>query len=399
MPGSEARKTPDIWSDPCKSDLRVPDAEIEARRAGSHKYVLCLTRASAVYDGTGPLQNNSLPNQSTTLPLCPPCTPLHTPPSSLHCLQSSRSRRRRRRSTSQQHPHQHPSPTMNNLQRVLRPAARRIRMPLATVVVPTRWQSSGSSNSAPFDPVTTGEMGVGELEGAQFKIEPLRRTGEDPETMRARLTCMFSPPPPLSPFPRHTLYVHPLSLLYITTTIKETWRLTTGCADQSRKRGTLESDLLLSTFAARALPTMTPAQMREYDLFLDENDWDIYYWATQTESSASSSFQSAPATVAGALQSSEPYLSTQGGEAATTSSAEQQQKKQPVAPAKGEWAQTIGTFKPAYRPVPARWRDTEILRLLRAHVKERSAAGVLGNGADRERAEGMAFMPPLGERK
>ena len=32
-------------------------------------------------------------------------------------------------------------------------------------------------------------MGVGELEGAKFRIEPLRRTGEDAETMRARLTC------------------------------------------------------------------------------------------------------------------------------------------------------------------------------------------------------------------
>lgn len=35
----------------------------------------------------------------------------------------------------------------------------------------------------------TGEMGVGELQGAKFKIEPLRRTGEDPSTMRARLLC------------------------------------------------------------------------------------------------------------------------------------------------------------------------------------------------------------------
>lgn len=33
------------------------------------------------------------------------------------------------------------------------------------------------------------EMGVGELEGAKFKIEPLRRTGEDLNTMRARLLC------------------------------------------------------------------------------------------------------------------------------------------------------------------------------------------------------------------
>jgi hypothetical protein len=33
------------------------------------------------------------------------------------------------------------------------------------------------------------EMGVGEMEGAKFKIEPLRRTGEDANTMRARLLC------------------------------------------------------------------------------------------------------------------------------------------------------------------------------------------------------------------
>ena len=34
-----------------------------------------------------------------------------------------------------------------------------------------------------------GEMDVGELEGASFKVEPLRRTGEDANTMRARLVC------------------------------------------------------------------------------------------------------------------------------------------------------------------------------------------------------------------
>jgi hypothetical protein len=37
----------------------------------------------------------------------------------------------------------------------------------------------------------TGEMGVGEMEGAKFKVEPIRRTGEDPNTMRARLLCPF----------------------------------------------------------------------------------------------------------------------------------------------------------------------------------------------------------------
>ncbi len=41
------------------------------------------------------------------------------------------------------------------------------------------------------------EMGVGEMEGAKFKVEPLRRTGEDANTMRARLLC--SPFPNLSP--------------------------------------------------------------------------------------------------------------------------------------------------------------------------------------------------------
>lgn len=57
--------------------------------------------------------------------------------------------------------------------------------------------------------------------------------------------------------------------------------------DQSRKRGTLESDLLLSTFADANLAAMTPKQLEQYDLFLDENDWDIYYWATQEPSPTS----------------------------------------------------------------------------------------------------------------
>ena len=33
---------------------------------------------------------------------------------------------------------------------------------------------------------------VGEIEGVEFKVEPLRRTGEDGNTMRARLLCMYS---------------------------------------------------------------------------------------------------------------------------------------------------------------------------------------------------------------
>ena len=38
-------------------------------------------------------------------------------------------------------------------------------------------------------PGADGEIGVGEMEGAKFKVEPLRRTGEDANTMRARLLC------------------------------------------------------------------------------------------------------------------------------------------------------------------------------------------------------------------
>ncbi|KAF8800592.1 hypothetical protein BYT27DRAFT_7175149 [Phlegmacium glaucopus] len=46
---------------------------------------------------------------------------------------------------------------------------------------------------------------------------------------------------------------------------------------QSRKRGTLESDLLLSTFARDHLSVMTQEELKEYDKLLDEADWDIYY--------------------------------------------------------------------------------------------------------------------------
>ncbi|GAV52229.1 hypothetical protein ZYGR_0AG02200 [Zygosaccharomyces rouxii] len=50
---------------------------------------------------------------------------------------------------------------------------------------------------------------------------------------------------------------------------------------QSRKRGILETDLLLGGFAAKYLKDMTPEELAEYDSLLDELDWDIYYWATK----------------------------------------------------------------------------------------------------------------------
>ncbi|KAI0387056.1 DUF339-domain-containing protein [Hypomontagnella monticulosa] len=242
-------------------------------------------------------------------------------------------------------------------------------------------------------PQQAREMGVGELEGTEFRIEPMQRTGEDDATMRARLVY------------------------------------------QSRKRGTLESDLLLSTFADAYLPTMTREQMAQYDRFLDENDWDIYYWATQeppsntisADSSSSSSSESGSETpipsIATSDTSSADYaggveaaiseatpLATSSSSSASSSTASEHlatggtlstgdasEGKEAAAAAAaasaepyhtqretGEWAQTVGTFKPAYRPVPARWRDSEVLRLLREHVKARA----------KERG-GMAFMPAL----
>lgn len=50
---------------------------------------------------------------------------------------------------------------------------------------------------------------------------------------------------------------------------------------QSRKRGILETDLLLSRFAAKYLQGMSEKELEEYDSLLNELDWDIYYWATK----------------------------------------------------------------------------------------------------------------------
>ena len=49
---------------------------------------------------------------------------------------------------------------------------------------------------------------------------------------------------------------------------------------QCRKRGTLETDLILSTLAQTELPKLSDAELAELDLLLDEPDWDIFYWCT-----------------------------------------------------------------------------------------------------------------------
>jgi hypothetical protein len=48
---------------------------------------------------------------------------------------------------------------------------------------------TGGTQSGEPDSGVNAELGVGEIEGGAFKVEPLRRTGEDPNTMRARLLC------------------------------------------------------------------------------------------------------------------------------------------------------------------------------------------------------------------
>lgn len=51
----------------------------------------------------------------------------------------------------------------------------------------TERMTGGTQNGAPEE----GEMDVGEMQGGTFKIEPLRRTGEDANTTRARLLCSY----------------------------------------------------------------------------------------------------------------------------------------------------------------------------------------------------------------
>ncbi|KAH0841522.1 hypothetical protein FOPE_07104 [Fonsecaea pedrosoi] len=52
-----------------------------------------------------------------------------------------------------------------------------------------------TGGTQPGDPnkVSQSEYAVGEMEGISFRVEPLRRTGEDLPTMRARLLCRCTP--------------------------------------------------------------------------------------------------------------------------------------------------------------------------------------------------------------
>lgn len=123
---------------------------------------------------------------------------------------------------------------------------------------------------------------------------------------------------------------------------------------------------------------MDHGQLREYDHFLDENDWDIYYWATQSPANSPTSQETAEGAVDSKPQDQETDAWRQG------------------APRSGEWAQTVGTFKPAYRPVPQRWKDSEVLALLRKHVRTKSAGGVLEEvKIEKEQGGGLGRMPEV----
>lgn len=145
---------------------------------------------------------------------------------------------------------------------------------------------------------------------------------------------------------------------------------------------------------------MTTAQLQQYDRFLDENDWDIYYWVTQQPS------QTSRETAEG---SSGEYANpnAQGEQMAGSKPVAETDRSRKPQPSAGEWAQTVGAFKPAYREVPVRWKNSEILSLLKKHVLERSASGAtleLSEGVDGAelshtvkgvRGGGLGMMPEV----
>ena len=55
----------------------------------------------------------------------------------------------------------------------------------------TEKMTGGTQPGDPDKVSSTPDLAVGEMEGAEHKIEPLRRTGEDSVTMRSRLLCPY----------------------------------------------------------------------------------------------------------------------------------------------------------------------------------------------------------------
>ncbi|KAF3940322.1 hypothetical protein ABW19_dt0201110 [Dactylella cylindrospora] len=224
--------------------------------------------------------------------------------------------------------------------------------------------------------VGNGPIDASESEWAKFIAEPIKRVGESETTMRARLVY------------------------------------------QSRKRGILETDLLLSTFADENLPKMTVDQMREYDAFLDENDWDIYYWCTQDPpvniNESAATVPNIPAKEGAATTDATAYNTSSSRKTASPTYPDDKIQSPPGALGLGsieqpnmnitdsaadktnepiEWAQTVGTVKVAYKPVPERWKNSWVLKAIRDHVEGRRARGVMPPAG--EKPKGLGRMPDL----
>jgi Flavinator of succinate dehydrogenase len=143
---------------------------------------------------------------------------------------------------------------------------------------------------------------------------------------------------------------------------------------------------------------MTPSQLHQYDLFLDENDWDIYYWATQSPANTPTSQETAEGSVDPPKNTKSSQTTTAYQTPASPGQTQETDAWRQGAPRSGEWAQTVGAFKPAYRPVPQRWKNSEILSLLRKHVREKSAGGVLEDvslGRVKVSGQGLGRMPEV----
>jgi hypothetical protein len=63
-------------------------------------------------------------------------------------------------------------------------------VPQDSVPENTERMTGGTQKGGP-EKGPNSELDVGEMEGIKFKVEPLRRTGEDANTMRARLLCLL----------------------------------------------------------------------------------------------------------------------------------------------------------------------------------------------------------------
>lgn len=120
------------------------------------------------------------------------------------------------------------------------------------------------------------------LRGA-FKLAPTRLAALLPARTKPRALHVLAPrlatakPVVTNSGPNQTVRIDPAPRLNESIDQKRARLLW-----QSRKRGILETCVLLGRFAREYLPTLTAQELEDYDEFMNENDWDIYYWITET---------------------------------------------------------------------------------------------------------------------